>query len=82
LAFTQEAIASYDRVLASFAVTSTNDSGLGSLRDAITQANATPGPDIIDLTGITGTIALATTLPTINESLSLNGPGVAQLTVS
>jgi hypothetical protein len=82
LAFTLDAIASYDRVLASFAVTSTNDSGLGSLRDAITQANATPGPDIIDLTGITGTIALATTLPTINESLSLNGPGVAQLTVS
>ncbi|WP_445245971.1 DUF4347 domain-containing protein [Microcoleus sp. OTE_8_concoct_300] len=82
LAFTLDAIASYDRVLASFTVTSTNDSGLGSLRDAITLANATPGADIIDLTGITGTITLATTLPTINDSLSLNGPGVANLTVS
>jgi hypothetical protein len=82
LAFTQEAIASYDRVLATFVVTTTNDSGLGSLRDAITQANATPGADIINLTGITGTITLATTLPTINESLSLNGPGVANLRVN
>jgi predicted outer membrane repeat protein len=82
LAFTQEAIAAYSHVLVTFTVTNTNDSGANSLRDAITQANATAGADIIDLTGITGTITLATTLPTINESLSLNGPGVANLTVS
>ncbi|TAE02807.1 MAG: DUF4347 domain-containing protein, partial [Oscillatoriales cyanobacterium] len=82
LAFSQEAIANYSHVLATFGVTNTNDSGPNSLRDAITQANATPGADIIDLTGITGTIALASALPIINESLSLNGPGVANLTVS
>lgn len=48
LAFSQEAIANYSHVLATFGVTNTSDSGANSLRDAITQANATPGADIID----------------------------------
>ncbi|HLO48173.1 MAG TPA: DUF4347 domain-containing protein, partial [Kamptonema sp.] len=82
LAFSQDAIAAYNHVLATFAVTNTNDSGANSLRDAITLANGTLGADIIDLTGITGIIALATTLPTINESVTLNGPVAATLTVS
>src|SRR3990167_2978203 len=43
---------------ATFVVINTNDSGVGSLRNAI--ASAASG-DTIDMSGITGTIALTTT---------------------
>ncbi len=36
------------RLLAAFVVTNTNDSGPGSLRQAITAANTNPGADNID----------------------------------
>lgn len=41
-----------------FRVMNNNDSGPGSLRQAIIDAGNNPGADIIDLTGVSGTIAL------------------------
>jgi hypothetical protein len=54
---------------ASFVVTTTADSGAGSLRDAIDQANAGAGPDTINFApGIAGqTIALASPLPHLTD---------------
>ena len=58
-------------------VTNTNDSGPGSLRDAI--ATSAPG-DTVDF-GVTGTITLSSTLA-INKNLTISGPGAASLSVS
>lgn len=58
-------------------VTDTNDSGPGSLRDAI--AISAPG-DTIDF-GVTGTITLSSTL-VIDKNLTISGPGAASLSVS
>ncbi|HEY1598691.1 MAG TPA: right-handed parallel beta-helix repeat-containing protein, partial [Pirellulales bacterium] len=64
------------RLLTVFSVTSTADSGAGSLRDAITQANANPGTDTIDF-AIAGsgvqTITPLTQLPAITDPLTING---------
>jgi uncharacterized repeat protein (TIGR01451 family) len=61
---------------ATFEVTNTNDSGAGSLRQAITTANANPGLDLITFaipgTGI-HTIELASPLPVITGSLTIDG---------
>ena len=71
---------------ATFAVTTTADSGDGSLRQAIIDANGTAGPDdiIFSITG-TGvqTIQPLTVLPAITESVFINGytqPGATQNT--
>ena len=58
-----------------YTVTNSNDSGPGSLRQAILDAEVNPGADIIDLTGLTGTITLSTGLPNITEDLTINGAG-------
>lgn len=74
-----------DRVLLStLTVTNLNDSGAGSLRAAITQANSQPGADFIRFrTGLTGTITLTTgQLPVITDALQIVGPGAGVLTVS
>ncbi|MBI5722088.1 MAG: choice-of-anchor D domain-containing protein [Burkholderiales bacterium] len=62
---------------ATFTVTTTADSGAGSLRDAITQANATPGADTIVFDAVigSGTIVLGSTLPFITEALTIDGAG-------
>lgn len=65
---------------ATFTVTITDDSGAGSLRDAIEQANGSAGPHTINITA-TGTITLASSLPPITESVEINGPGAADLTL-
>jgi hypothetical protein len=58
-----------------FTVTNTNDAGAGSLRAAVLTANATGGLDqIVFAAGVTGTIALATTIG-ITDALTLTGPG-------
>src|SRR6185369_15065028 len=41
-----------------YIVSNTNDSGAGSLRNAINQANAQPGGSGISFSGVTGTITL------------------------
>ncbi len=81
---------------ATYTVTTTADNGPGTctssectLRDAISAANAngTAGTsDTIDLTGLSGTIALDPTKGAINITdpggLSINGPGAGTLSVS
>ncbi|HEX9000675.1 MAG TPA: choice-of-anchor Q domain-containing protein, partial [Blastocatellia bacterium] len=56
------------------------DSGAGSLRQAMLDANAAPGGDIITFI-VTGTINLASALPAIEQDLTITGPGANQLTV-
>ena len=67
----------------------TNDSDC-SLREAIIAANTNSayngcspgsGTDIIDMTGLSGTIILGSNLPIITGSLQLNGPTTATLTI-
>jgi hypothetical protein len=59
-----------------FPVTNTNDSGSGSLRQAIMDANGRSGPDIISF-NVTGsgvrTIAPATELPVITSPVTIDG---------
>ncbi|MGD8452380.1 MAG: Ig-like domain-containing protein [Phycisphaerae bacterium] len=70
-------------VAATYTVTNTNDSGGGSLRQAIIDANANGGPDAIAFdAAVTGTITLASALPAITDDLTVTGPGVSFLTVS
>jgi len=61
---------------ATFTVTNTNDSGAGSLRQAINDANTAPGADIISF-NIPGsdvhTIAPLSALPKITEAVTING---------
>jgi IPTL-CTERM motif/Chlamydia polymorphic membrane protein (Chlamydia_PMP) repeat len=65
---------------ATFTVTNLNDSGAGSLRDAINQANITAGADTINFT-VTGTITLTTGGLSIQDDVTITGPGAASLTV-
>ncbi len=61
---------------ASFSVTNTNDSGPGSLRQAILDANGSPGLDTIsfNLVGSSGrTIALDSALPLITDPVTIDG---------
>jgi hypothetical protein len=66
---------------ATLTVATTADSGAGSLRQAILDANASPGADQITITA-TGSLTLASALPAITDDLSIVGPGMAQLTIS
>ncbi len=65
----------WDGVLSTYTVTNANDSGTGSLRQAILDANANSGADIINF-NITGTgihtINLASSLPTITGQVTIN----------
>ena len=68
-------------MVATFTVTNTNDSGPGSLRQAITDANAAgDGPHTINFS-VAGTIALASNLPAITVADvtidGLSAPGAA-----
>ena len=66
---------------ATFTVTTTADSGPGSLRQALLDANAAPGDDtIVFITN--GTITLAAPLPLVSDNTSIIGPGTNQLTIS
>ncbi|MTJ48840.1 LamG-like jellyroll fold domain-containing protein [Dolichospermum sp. UHCC 0259] len=56
----------YQGVLAVFKVTNNNDSGAGSLRQAIIDAAKNNEVDTIDLTGVSGTIYLQNSLPTLS----------------
>lgn len=60
-------------------VTNTNDSGAGSLRDAI--ANANPGDTIVFSLTLPATVTLSSELD-ITQTLTISGPGASLLTVS
>jgi hypothetical protein len=62
-------------------VSNTNDAGEGSLREAINAANSVEGWDLIDLTGVSGTIQLESPLPQITDQVVISGPGSDKLTV-
>lgn len=65
---------------ATFNVTTLADSGPGSLRDAVAQANTAPGADTITF-GVSGTITLTSGHITIQGPLSIQGPGPGSLTI-
>jgi hypothetical protein len=66
---------------ATFTVTNLDDSGPGSLRDAIAQANAAPGADTINF-AVTGTITLTSgSLQIDGGPLTIAGPGAASLII-
>jgi parallel beta-helix repeat protein len=68
---------------ANFTVTNLNDAGLGSLRQAIADANAAPGADTITFAaGLSGSITLTTGQLTVTDSVTIQGPGSSVLTVS
>src|SRR5262249_43753548 len=60
-------------------VTNTNDSGPGSLRQALADAN---DGDTIDATGVSGTILLTSDELQINHNVTINGPGAGNLAVN
>lgn len=70
------AVFSFRAEAAEFSVTSTGNGGAGTLRQAILDANATPGKDLITFNlpgGAPFTITPLTALPTITEQLTING---------
>ena len=64
-----------------YPVTSTDGVGVGSLRVAIEAANTHAGADTIPIRA-TGTIELATALPTITGEVAITGPGPQALTIA
>jgi len=71
-----ESLKGRTKVMAAFVVTNTNDSGAGSLRQAILDANANAGPDNITF-NIPGfgphTINITSALPIITETVVIDG---------
>ena len=63
-------------------VTNTNDSGVGSLRQAILEANARPGADEITFAQLEGTITLTSGQLAITDDLTIAGPGAKELAIS
>ncbi len=66
---------------ATITVTNTNDAGAGSLRQAVLDANANPGADIVNFS-ITGTINLTSGQILVSGELTIDGPGMNQLTIN
>ena len=67
---------------ANYVVSNTNDSGPGSLRQAILDANANAGADTITFS-VSGAIVLGSTLPTISDAAGLTIDGAGQtITIS
>lgn len=70
-----------DAPAATFAVSNLGDSGSGSLRQVILDANAASGNDTITFL-VSGTITLASALPAVTGSTTITGPGTNLLTIS
>jgi len=68
-------------------VTTTADNGdnnnppAGSLRAAVINSNGLAGPDVIDATGVSGSIDLEAALPVLIDDVEIRGPGATALTV-
>jgi len=80
--FAPQAREEFQGLLATFTVSNTADSGSGSLRQAVLDANAAAGADIVDATGVTGVITLTSGQIDISDDVTINGPGAENLTVS
>jgi MYXO-CTERM domain-containing protein len=66
-----------------FVVTTLEDTGPGSLRAAIDDANSVDGADMITFqSGLTGTITLTSAELKIQDSVAIQGPGASVLSVS
>ena len=79
---TQAALMSPASATSSVVVTNTDDSGDGSLRAAIIEANS--NADLTTVTfapSVTGTITLQTVLDTITAPIDIQGPGSENLTI-
>jgi predicted outer membrane repeat protein len=74
-----------DRIApAAYAVINLDDSGAGSLRQAVLDSNATAAVDQISFSApaLNGTIALTSGPIIIADHVTITGPGAAQLTIS
>lgn len=70
-------------LLSTLTVRNLNDSGPGSLRDAVATANSQPGQDTIEFhRGLRGSIVLTTGQMEITDSLVITGPGAARVSIS
>jgi hypothetical protein len=67
---------------ATYTVTNNSNSGAGSLRQAVINANGSGGADTINFLVIPSPITLTTGEIAINEALTIKGPGADSLTVS
>lgn len=67
---------------ATFTVTTNADSGVGSLRAAITAANGSAGPDTITFTLPANSVIQLTSTITVTEALAVNGAGAPGLTIT
>jgi hypothetical protein len=68
---------------ATFDVTSNADSGAGTLRQAVLDANAAAGPDVITFdSAVTGLITLTSGEIRIYDSVDIQGPGESVLSIS
>ena len=66
-----------------FVVTNLNDSGAGSFRQALIDANASTCTNkIINATAVTGKISLLSILPNISSAVTINGPTTGDLNIS
>jgi hypothetical protein len=77
-ALAQRTTAKGNRPATTITVTNTNDSGPGSLRQALSIAN---DGDIIDF-AVTGTITLTSGELLVNDGVTISGPGAANLAVN
>ena len=67
--------------VSTFTVTNLDDSGVGSLRDAITEANQAPGPAMVVFASeLTGTITLTNQIQ-ISGPVTIVGPGADKVTI-
>ena len=66
---------------ATFTVTTTGDTGPGSLREAVTALNATGGSHVINFS-VTGRITLITPLPAMSNNVVIHGPIGTPLIIS
>ena len=70
-------------MLSTIAVSSTGDTGPGTLRAAIERANLDRAQDTITFApAVTGTITLLSPLPDLSTDIILSGPGASALTVA
>ncbi len=64
-------------------VSNLNNTGAGSLRWAIEDANASSGPDVVVIDGnLTGTITLTTGQIDVFGTITIHGPGAGRLAIS